>query len=365
MRVILLDRILKKLRNTSEETLIYGFSTGDEKIACSFEERKGLEQVGIFTIDINGVKERERHILRDYYLFTMENGNLSGVYFLINGDEEEAEIEIINYTTDFNNRNHGIIDESVLQEKTVTVVGLGSGGSPIVLDLIRCGVTNLNLIEFDRVSISNLCRSVYALPDIGKKKTEVLHEKILRINPCVNIQLYDEDILQMEHEKLRKIIDESDLVIEATDSVKTKLLMNGLAYHNTPVLYPAVYDFGKGGDIAFTVPGATPCYECVFNSILSEMQKVKKGEWDYSTGQAKPMPALIADIKVVASRTVKLALALLTGDKENSFIEKVTEKGCSLLLIGNEKNFFIFDKPFQEVWAETHINPECSCQTLC
>ena len=364
MRVILLDKILKKLRNTSEETLIYGFSTGDEKIACSFEERKSLEQVGIFTNDINTVKEREG-ILRDYFLFSMEDGNLSGVYFFINGDEEKAEIEIVNYATDFHNRNHGIIDESVLQEKTVTVVGLGSGGSPIVLDLVRCGVTNFNLIEFDTVSISNLCRSVYTLPDIGKKKTEVLYEKILRINPCANIQLYDEDILKMEHEKLRRIIEESDLIIEATDSVKTKLLMNGLAYQNTPVLYPAVYDLGRGGDILFTVPGATPCYECVFNSILPEMQEIKKGDWDYSTNQVKPMASLIADISVVVSRTVKLALALLTGDGEDSFLEKVTEKGCSLLLIGNEKDFFIFDRPFQEIWAETHINPECSCQTLC
>ncbi len=80
--------------------------------------------------------------------------------------------------------------------------------------------------------------------------------------------------------------------------------------------------------------------------------------------QAKPMPALIADIQVVVARTVKLALAILTSDQENSFLEKVTEKGSTLLLIGNESNFSIFEKPFQEIWAKTEINPECSCQTL-
>ena len=139
-----------------------------------------------------------------------------------------------------------------------------------------------------------------------------------------------------------------------------------MAFDTTIVLYPAVYDKGKGGDILFTVPGVTPCFECVFKSIYEQMKDVKRSEWDYSSDGSKPisMSGLISDIKVVASRSVKLALAFLTGDQDNSFLEKVTEPGCTMLFIGNESDFSIFDKPFQEVWAETEINPECFCQTL-
>jgi molybdopterin/thiamine biosynthesis adenylyltransferase len=155
----------------------------------------------------------------------------------------------------------------------------------------------------------------------------------------------------------------SDLIIEATDSVKTKVLINGLAYHSTPILYPAVYELGKGGDVLFTMPGL-PCYECVFSSILGKMEESTNAEWDYSTGQAKPMPALISDIQVVVARTVKLALAILTGDQEDSFIENITEPGCSLLLITNEKDVSGFEKPFNEKWISVKIDPECSCQTL-
>jgi len=301
---------------------------------------------------------------RETSILSMNGKKLNCSRTQTDGTMEEIEVEVINYTTDFNKRNHGILDESVLQQMTVTVIGLGSGGSALVLDLVRCGVTNLNLIEFDTVSISNLCRSVYDLPDVGRKKTESLLEKLLRVNPCVNIQIYDEDVTKMGYEKLMEIINSSDLIIEATDSAKTKILINGLARNNTPVLYPAVYEGGKGGDILLTLPGL-PCYECVFHSILDEMKELKKGEWDYTTGQPKPMPGLISDISVVVARTVKLALALLTGDGEDSFVENITVPGCTLLFISNDKDCFGFDQPFQELWKETEINPKCSCQTLC
>lgn len=272
-------------------------------------------------------------------------------------------VEEIKYTTDFHNRNHGIIDESILQEKIVTIIGLGSGGSTIADDLTRAGVTNFILIDFDTVSVNNICRSIFDLNQIGKKKTEAVLEKILRINPCTKVRHYNEDALEMDFEKVKKIIDSSDLVIEATDSVKSKIFVNGIAYQSKPVLYPSVYDLGKGGDILFTLPGL-PCYECVFHSIMDTIKKSKKGEWDYSQGKAKPMPALISDIKIVVARTVKLALAILVAGTKNCFIEKITEPGCNLLLIGNETGVSIFDHPFQEIWAETIIDSECSCRTL-
>ena len=54
-------------------------------------------------------------------------------------------------------------------------------------------------------------------------------EKILIVKPCSNVQLYDEDILEMDSDRMTGIIDSSDLIIEATDSVKSKLFVNGMA----------------------------------------------------------------------------------------------------------------------------------------
>jgi hypothetical protein len=76
------------------------------------------------------------------------------------------------------------------------------------------------------------------------------------------------------------------------------------------------------------------------------------------------MASLNSDIDVVVARTVKIALALLLEGTDKAFLDKVVEPGCSILFIGNEKGFFIYDQPFQEVWGRAEINPECTCQTL-
>lgn len=315
----------------------------------------GLEKVGVYSTS----SEEEQN---EEIVFAFVEGDL--VCFVQEDTKrKETKVEVVNYATDFQKRNKGIIDGSVLQERVVTIIGLGSGGSAIALDLARCGVTKMILIDFDEVSLSNLCRSVYDLHDVGKNKTDAVHEKLLRVNPCVDLEFHEADVLKMKRKELLEVIEKSDLVIEATDSAKTKVLINGIAHSSKPILYPSVYDSGKGGDILFTLPGF-PCYECVFSSIIDEMKENKKGDWDYTTGQAKSMPALISDIQVVVARTVKLALGILTGDRENSFIEKITEPNSSLLFIGNEFGGVGSRKAFDEFWSETKINPECSCQLL-
>jgi molybdopterin/thiamine biosynthesis adenylyltransferase len=360
MEIMILGNMLEELKKR-QQAVLYGLHEKEKVIVSSLKEKLGLKRIGIYQKSKRSLLSKSNN---ETFMFYLKDDQLLCIHNP--SDKKPYDILLaqpIPYRTDFQKRNHGIIDESILQEKRITIVGLGSGGSQNVLDLAKAGVTNFILIDYDTVNVSNLCRSIFDLPQVGQKKTEATLEKLLRVNPCVNVQLYNEDVLAMDNEKLMEIIDCSDLIIEATDSVKSKLLINGMAYHSKPVIYPSVYDMGKGGDILFTIPGL-PCFECVFNSIVDEMKGLKKGDWDYSTGQAKPMPALISDIKVVVSRTVKLALGILTADSDNSFIEKITEPGCTILFIGNQKDTFIFKRPFQEVWAQTEIDPECTCQTL-
>jgi molybdopterin/thiamine biosynthesis adenylyltransferase len=318
MRIIALNKVLERLK-TNQLATLFGIHTEDGLIITT-SQRDGLEPV---------------------------------------------QVDVVDYETDFQARNQGLIDKSELQGKRVSVLGLGSGGSKIAVSLTRSGVTNFCIIDNDIVEGPNVSRSEYDLSDVGRKKTKALRDKLLRINPYVSVRTIDEDIMGIDDELLDFIV-ASDLIIEATDNYNTKLLINGMAYSRIPVIYPAVYDLGRGGEVLFTIPGVTPCLECVLSSILPQMDKtgVERGEWDYSSGGTKPMAGLTADIDVVAARAVKLALALLLEGTEKAFLENVTEQGCSILFIGNEKDFFIFNEPFQEIWGKTEVDPECTCQTL-
>lgn len=360
METMILSNIFEELKR-QQQAVLYGLHEKERVIISSLKEKLGLKRIGAYQKSKTSLLSKSNS---ETFMFYLKDNQLLCIYN--QSDKEPYEVlctKEITYTTDFQKRNHGIIDESLLQEKRVLIFGLGSGGSQTALDLVRAGVTNFMLVDCDTVSISNLCRSIYELPQVGQKKTEATLEKLLNVNPCVNVELYHEDVLAMDNETLMEIIECSDLIIEATDSVKSKFFINGMACHSKPVIYASVYDLGKGGDILFTAPGL-PCYECVFKGIADEIKQNRRGEWDYSTGKTKPMPGLIADIQVVVARSVKLALAILTADTNQSLIEKITEPGCTLLLIGNEKNTSIFERPFQEVWAETEIDPECTCQSL-
>lgn len=329
-------------------------------IAASTEMKKGLSEVGVYFPDISGCSVGENYGLS----FFLDSEVMDSAYISKEGEERRLPVEVINYETDYDNRIRGLVDGPALKSSTVAFFGIGNGGGETVLDFFRSGLENAILIDIDFVSLKNICRSIYTLCDIGSKKTDALTEKIMRINPNANVTVYDENILKMDRKKLMEIIKASDLVVEGTDNMNTKRRINGIAHSTTPVLYPGVYPGGKGGDVLFTTP-ETPCLICVFGSIMknSKSDEERRG-WDYTLDEPKPMPALITDIKVVAARTVKLGLAMLTSKKDMSLLNSITEPDCTLLIIGNQKGVYGSEQPFFEMWAETSVNPECPCQEL-
>lgn len=75
-----------------------------------------------------------------------------------------------------------------LKAARVAIAGLGGLGSNIAVSLARAGVGELFLVDFDRVEISNLNRQQYETADLGRLKTEALHERLLRINPYLIVK---------------------------------------------------------------------------------------------------------------------------------------------------------------------------------
>ena len=125
-----------------------------------------------------------------------------------------------------------IINIEQLKKKTVTLVGLGSLGSFIALLLAKNGV-NLNLIDFDKVSIENLSSQLYSKKDIKKYKTIALKKHIKKINPEIKINIHTTKLTDSN----LNILD-SDLIIDCSDNLKTKLLID--SYKKTPWIHIAV-----------------------------------------------------------------------------------------------------------------------------
>ena len=80
-----------------------------------------------------------------------------------------------------------------LKSKSVTLVGVGGVGGYVATMLARAGIGKIKLVDFDKVSPSNINRQVVAnVNTIGRSKVEVLREMLLEINPELDCEIVDE-----------------------------------------------------------------------------------------------------------------------------------------------------------------------------
>lgn len=112
-----------------------------------------------------------------------------------------------------------------LSESFVMVVGLGAVGSYAVEGLARAGVGRIRVVDFDRVSPSNINRQLYALGStVGRLKCELARERILDINPECKVEAIEQFV---DAETIPGLLeDRPDIIIDAIDALnpKTELL---------------------------------------------------------------------------------------------------------------------------------------------
>ena len=112
-----------------------------------------------------------------------------------------------------------------LQNANILIVGLGGVGSFAAEFLVRSGIGNLTIVDGDTVDITNINRQLPALNStIGKNKTDVVAERILDINPEINLKKINEFL---EPEQMEEILTQEkfDYVLDCIDSLSPKLAL--------------------------------------------------------------------------------------------------------------------------------------------
>ncbi|WAW14206.1 tRNA threonylcarbamoyladenosine dehydratase [Peptostreptococcus equinus] len=111
-----------------------------------------------------------------------------------------------------------------LDKASVLVFGVGGVGGFAIEGLVRAGIGNITIVDYDTVDPTNINRQIIALNStIGEAKVDVMEKRILDINPYINIKkhklLYDESTSDL-------IFSENyDYVVDAIDMVKSKILL--------------------------------------------------------------------------------------------------------------------------------------------
>jgi tRNA A37 threonylcarbamoyladenosine dehydratase len=152
---------------------------------------------------------------------------------------------------------------------TVVVAGLGGVGSWAAEALARTGIGHLVLVDFDHIAESNTNRQLHALEgQYGKAKVQAMSERIKQINTDISLTVCDEFL---EPENLDVIVPKDALVLDATDSVQTKIALVLWATQNNRSLVMCGAAGGK------TDPTSVRCDDLSRTEQDALLAKVRQG----------------------------------------------------------------------------------------
>lgn len=198
-------------------------------------------------------------------------------------------------------------DEGIdkLQGSHVVVFGVGGVGSFTVEALARAGVGKLTIVDFDVVDITNINRQLIALHStIGKEKVRVLKNRLLDINPELEVEAWAEKVLPETVEEFFQ--QDYDYVVDAIDMVSSKLaLIEFCVNHDIPI----ISSMGTGNKLdpsKLTVTDIHKTSTCPLARVMRyELKKrgVKKLEVVYST-ETPIKPIIPQNVEIGEKRSV-------------------------------------------------------------
>jgi molybdopterin/thiamine biosynthesis adenylyltransferase len=201
-------------------------------------------------------------------------------------------------------RNTGLLETSALAEKKVVIVGLGSGGSPVALELARAGVGKFTLIDFDRLELGNISRHVCGVNDLGRYKTLAVRDQVLQKNPFAEVSTMEVNVNQSLNQ-VEDVVAASDLLIVASDNDQSRFNLNQMSLNNNKVaLYGRAITRAAGGDVLRVRPWKGPCYNCVFSSGLIDG---REEELSQKRQALAVLPAYVEEDKINAMIQVGLS----------------------------------------------------------
>ncbi|MCP3473823.1 ThiF family adenylyltransferase [Bradyrhizobium sp. CCGUVB1N3] len=222
-------------------------------------------------------------------------------------------------------RRAGILETTVLKDRTVLCIGLGTGGAHVAVELAKSGVGHFILVDRDRLSVGNVVRHPGGISQVGRAKVNVTRDLILEKNPGAQVEVHVIGVGFENRDVIAGLVQASDLVICGTDNRQSKLLINELCVSaNKSAVYGGAFRRAYGGQILRVRPKLSPCQQCFVSSLPDEASDVEVSSQDdadaiaYSDRPVAVEPGLSLDVLPIATQLAKLAMLELLADKSST-----------------------------------------------
>jgi len=169
--------------------------------------------------------------------------------------------EMIRYSRHLLIPEVGLTGQRKLKDASVLLVGTGGLGSPLGLYLAAAGIGHIGIVDYDVVDCSNLQRQViHDTSRVGKLKVESARQRMLDLNPHIQVDAYNE---VFSAENAEQIAGGYDILVDGTDNFPTRYLINDLCVlTGRPYVYGSIFRFE--GQVSVFDARSGPCYRCLF-----------------------------------------------------------------------------------------------------
>ena len=239
------------------------------------------------------------------------------------GAKQSIDVSFADVRPELATRRSGILESTILQDKTVLFIGLGTGGAHAAIELAKSGVGHFILVDRDRLSVGNVVRHPGGISQVGRFKVNVVRDLIREKNPEAQVSTYPVALEYENQDVIRELVKQAHVVVCGTDGRSSKLMVNQLCVDAGVVaVYGGAFRRAYGGQVLRVRPKKSPCHQCFVAAMPDEASDVEvstSSDADaiaYSDQPVAVEPGLSLDVLPIANMVAKLALLeLLAGEQ--------------------------------------------------
>ncbi len=321
---------IKRPKNFFGEDIPLTVFISEEQLQCAAGTKlfgKYFEDTGIFNILPSELADKGTPLgtVLEAGSAPAENGFCAvkapeGIDFFWSG--EKLAVESYGLYQSIFSRNKGILETDVMKTKCAVIIGCGSVGSLVAMELARAGVEKYVLCDADTLEYHNVCRHQCGIEDVGDLKVNALKRKILNINPRAKVRTFGGIIQNIPKDILDEMCAPMETVfVGCGDNRIADVYANKIAiYYEAAFISIGFWERAYAGEIFYYIPHKDmPCYRCALGSgDLSG--RVEANHHVYSNQEnvegIKFEPGISVDINFITSIGIKLIIDILNSTNE-------------------------------------------------
>lgn len=304
----------------------YIFNVFPEKLANRGEE-------------IGSVLDKNSNLPEKGFVAIPKEGKLD-FYF----DGKEIKVESYGLYQSIFSRNKGILETDKMNKKRAVILGCGSVGSLVAMELARAGVAHFLLSDPDIIEYHNICRHQCGIEDVGDLKINALERKLLNINPNIQISRFEGIVQNLPKAMLDEFCVKGDTVfVGCADNRTADVYANRISiYYGAYFISIGFWERAYAGEIFYHIPDKQmPCYECALGEGGNISARAEANHHVYSNQEStegiKFEPGISVDINFITTVGIKIIIDMLNQNNFD-YIPRVLDDLKQYTVICNTSN---------------------------